>query len=93
LPRLRKPAFFSAIAASVLSKSRVERASRSSRMTSSTSPALSWASARRNCGRSAAARAPLATSRNTFPAPAARSFAVAKQHRIPLAPVRPSGAS
>jgi len=71
-PSDRKPAFFSVIAASVFNRSRVDRASRSSRVTISTSPTLISASNRRSCGRSVLA--PLATSRNTFPAPAARSW-------------------
>jgi hypothetical protein len=57
------------IAASVFKRSRVDRASRSSRVTINTSPAASVAIAFRSCARSVLA--PLATSRNTFPAPAA----------------------
>jgi hypothetical protein len=55
-----------------LRRSRVERASRSSRVTITTSPGPVPASNRRSCRRSVLA--PLATSRNTFPAPAARSW-------------------
>ena len=69
----RKPAFRSAMAASVFSRSLVERARRSSRVTISTSPAPSEAMALRNWMR--LVLAPLATSRNTFPAPAAFSAA------------------
>jgi len=65
------PAFFAVIAASVLRRSRVDRARRSRRVTISTSPLPSWSSAWRNCARSA--RAPLAVSRKTFSAPAARN--------------------
>ena len=51
----------------------VERASRSSRVTISTSPAPSAAIASLSCVRSVLA--PRATSRNTFPAPAAFTLA------------------
>ena len=60
-----------ALVARVLSRSRVERASRSSRVTISTSPASSWSSARRSWLRSVLA--PDATSRNTWRTPAARN--------------------
>jgi hypothetical protein len=66
-PSERKPAFLSVIAASVFNRSRVERASRSSRVTISTSPASSWSITRRSCARSVLA--PLATARNTLTAP------------------------
>jgi hypothetical protein len=46
-PSERKPAFLPVIAASVFNRSRVDRASRSSRVTISTSPAASWSSKRR----------------------------------------------
>jgi hypothetical protein len=51
-------------------RSRVDRARRSRRVTISTSPASSWASTRR---RARSVFAPLATSRNTWRAPAALS--------------------
>ena len=57
--------------APMFNRSRVERARRSRRVTMSTSPVLSWSSARRRWRRSAFAS--LATSRNTVPAPAALS--------------------
>src|SRR6516164_5826812 len=68
----RKPAFRSVIASSVFNRSRVDRARRSSRVTVRTSPGPSSANTRRSCARSVLA--PLAVSRNTFPAPAARSW-------------------
>ena len=46
-PSERKPGRLAVIAASVLRRSRVERASRSSRVTISTSPSASWSSNRR----------------------------------------------
>ncbi len=64
-----KPAFFPAIAASVLSRSRVDRASRSRRVTSSTSPLPKLSMARFSAARSVLA--PLAVSRMTFSVPAA----------------------
>jgi hypothetical protein len=67
-PRDRNPAFFPVIAARVLSRSRVDRARRSSLVTMSTSPASSWSSVRRSWLRSVLA--PLATSRKTFLHPA-----------------------
>ena len=51
----RKPAFLPVIAASVFNRSRADRASRSSRVTISTSPASSWSSALRRWARSALA--------------------------------------
>jgi hypothetical protein len=69
-----KPAFLSVIAASVFNRSRVERAKAvEPRDQQHTSPSSSCAIALRSCGRSAAARAPDATSRNTFLAPVVRS--------------------
>src|SRR5215207_871618 len=64
----RKPACLSATAARVLSRSRVERASRSRRVTRTTSPGLRARRRRVSSGRSA--RAPLTFSRKTFSAPA-----------------------
>jgi hypothetical protein len=52
-PKDRKPAFLAVIAARVFNRSRVDRASRSSRVTVTTSPASSWSSNRRSCERSA----------------------------------------
>jgi hypothetical protein len=54
--------------------SKVLRASRSIRVTVTTSPGASWSSKRRSDARSAFA--PLATSRNTLPAPCFRSPAI-----------------
>ena len=65
----RKPAFAFATASSTLSKSRVDLASRSSRVTINTSPSSSAASTLRSCARSVLA--PLAISRNTLTAAAA----------------------
>jgi hypothetical protein len=48
-PSERKPAFFAVIAASVFNRSRVDRASRSSRVTITTSPVSSWSSRRQSC--------------------------------------------
>jgi hypothetical protein len=53
------------IAANMFNMSLGRPASRSSRVTNRKSPASSWSSRRRSCARSA----PLATSRNTLPAP------------------------
>ena len=69
--RERKPAPLPVIVASVFKRSRVERASRSRRVAISTSPLASWSRARRNWTRSVFA--PLAVSRKTFSAPAARN--------------------
>jgi hypothetical protein len=57
-PKDRKPAFRSVIAASLFNKSRVDRASRSSRVTITTSPAATSESNRRSCGLSVLARSP-----------------------------------
>ena len=62
-PSERKPAFLAVIAARVFNRSRVDRASRSSRVTVSTSPASSWSSNRRSCARSVLA--PLTPLRGT----------------------------
>ena len=70
-PSDRNPAFLPVMAARVFDRSRVDRASRSSRVTH-TSPASSWPSSRRSCARSVLA--PLATSRNTFLHPALVSW-------------------
>ena len=69
----RNCASFSARAASTLSRSRVDRAKRSRRVTISTSPAWSEAIARFSCVRSVFA--PEAVSLNTFSQPAAVSSA------------------
>jgi hypothetical protein len=70
----------------------VERASRSSRVTISTSPAPRLAIALRSCDR--LVLAPLATSRNTFPAPAAFSAATCAARRdrtFGSRPAQPNG--
>jgi hypothetical protein len=66
-----EPAFLPVMAASVLRRSRVDRASRSRRVTISASPLPMWSSARRNPARSD--RASVAVSRKTFSAPASRN--------------------
>jgi len=71
-PSERKPAFLAVIAARVFNRSRVDLASRSSRVTISTSPGSSASITRRSCARSVLA--PLATSRNTFLHPALVSW-------------------
>src|SRR6202008_4260389 len=68
-PRDLKPAFLPVMVARTFNRSRVDRASRSSRVTITTSSASSWSSNRLSCARSVLA--PLTcTSRKTFLHPA-----------------------
>lgn len=71
--RERKPACLPVITVSVFKRSRVVRASRSRRVTMNTSPASSWSSKRRSCGRSVLS--PRAISQNTFSGPFRRNAA------------------
>jgi hypothetical protein len=64
--------FISITVASVFNRSRVERASRSNRVTITTSPGARLSSKRRSCARSALA--PLTTSRNTLLRAATRGW-------------------
>ena len=83
----RNPALRSVTAASVLRRPRVERARRSSLVTTSTSPGSSAAIARRSRARSALA--PLTASRNTFRHPALLVAGPAPPHSgRPSTPVR-----
>jgi hypothetical protein len=86
-----KPAFLAVIAASVFNRSRVDRASRSSRVTVRTSPASSWSSNRRSCARSVFAPLALSAPKTKTHAALGRGELAAAgrragliQHRCPL---------
>jgi hypothetical protein len=82
----RKPAPLPVMVASVFNRSRVDRASRSSRVTVNTSPFSSLPTARRNWAQSALAR--LAVSRIIFSAPAARNCFTLANRQCTFSPWR-----
>lgn len=93
----RKPAPLAAICASVFSRSRVDRASRSRRVTVNTLPSASCSSARRNCARGLRAarrlpKTPFRSLRRATASPArlrsARPLIRARRRRSHVTPIR-----